>query len=383
VGLSEAAREGGPSALADEAIPAESPPASETAAAAESAQLDQPRKSAGATPAPAATTAADEQRPTEPQRPSLGRAPGPIQPTDSFAVAGRKAMWLHVSRMLDREDAVRDPAQTDALKRYRVATRRLRAAIRVFREAYPKRETKSLRTALADLAGALGRVRDLDVRVEELDRWASDRGDGTPEAVKPLRSALAAQRRAAATVLARKLDARNHHRLLTALVDFVTADDDETGLHDGSPERTTRDHAASSIWSAYELVRAYASVVRWADLPTLHGLRIEAKRLRYTLEFLGHVLGPEREWVLERLVALQNHLGALNDATLAVAAIRAFLGERHAGLAPEERAAIVTYLGDRERELGRLRRSVGRAWRPVVSITFARRLARAVVVRPT
>ena len=325
--------------------------------------------------------AAPEERPSEP-RPTLGRAPGPIQPTDSFAAAGRKAMWLHVSRMLDREDAVRNPSETDALKRYRVATRRLRAAIRVFREAYPKRETKALRTALADLAGALGRVRDLDVRLEELDRWAEERGEGTPAAVGPLRAALTGQRRAAAAILVRKLDSRSHHRLLTALVLFVTEQDETSGPHDGSPERTTRDHAASSIWAAYELVRAYASIVRWADVPTLHGLRIEAKRLRYTLEFLGHVLGPEKDLVLERLVALQDHLGALNDATLAVAAIRIFLGERHAGLTPNERTAIVAYLGDRERELNRLRRSVGRAWRPVVSITFARRLARAVVVRP-
>ena len=36
---------------------------------------------------------------------------------------------------------------------------------------------------------------------------------------------------------------------------------------------------------------------------------------------------------VERLVALQDHLGALNDATLAVTARpRAFLGERHAAL---------------------------------------------------
>jgi triphosphatase len=319
----------------------------------------------------------------EPARPTLGRAPAPIEPTDSFAVAGRKAMWLHVSRMLEREDAVRDPSETDALKRYRVATRRLRAALRVFREAYPKRETKALRTALADLAGALGRVRDLDVRVEELDRWADERGEGTPGAVAPLRAVLTSRRRAAAAVLVRKLDSRSHQRLLTALVLFVTEQDEAAALRDGSPERTTRDHAASSVWAAYELVRAYASIVRWADLPTLHGLRIEAKRLRYTLEFLGHVLGPEKDLVIERLVGLQDHLGALNDATLAVAAIRTFLGERHAALSPDERTAIVAYLGDRERELNRLRRSVGRAWRPVVGITFARRLARAVVVRPT
>jgi CHAD domain-containing protein len=292
-------------------------------------------------------------------------------------------MWPHVSRMLDREEAVRDPAQTDALKRYRVATRRLRAALRLFRDGYPKRETKALRAGLSDLADALGRVRDLDVRIEELDAWSRERGDGAEAAVAPLRAALATRRRRAAAALTRRLESRRHRRLLADLVAFVTADPDARGLDDGSPDRMIRDRAASGIWATYEQVRAYTSVVRWADLPTLHGLRIQAKRLRYAIEFLGDVLGPERAALVERLVALQDHLGALNDATLAVATIRAFLGERHATLAADERAAIVTYLADRERALGRLRRSVGRVWRPIVGTAFERSLGRTVVVRPT
>jgi CHAD domain-containing protein len=314
--------------------------------------------------------------------PSLGKQPEPIRPTDSFAAAGRKAMWIQVDRMLAREAAVRDPSETDALKRYRVATRRLRAALRVFREAYPKRETKPIRTGLSDLADALGAVRDLDVRLEEIERWAAEQDDEARTAIEPLRKALAARRHAAAATLARKLDSRGHHRLMVTLIGFVTALEADAASPGGAPDRSVRDRAASSVWTAYELVHAYASVVRWADLPTLHALRIEAKRLRYTIEFLGDVLGPGRELAVERLVALQDHLGALNDATLAVTAIRGFLGERHATLNPEQRATTVAYLGDRERELSRLRRSVDRAWRPVAGVTFARRLARAVVSQP-
>jgi CHAD domain-containing protein len=323
--------------------------------------------------------------PAERLLPSLGPEPGPILPTDSFAAAGRKAMWVQVDRMLQREEAVRDPEQADALKRYRVATRRLRAALRVFRDAYPARETKPIRAGLSELADALGTVRDLDVRIEEVDRWARGRdgADGDAgHAIAPLRRSLTARRRDAAAALARKLDSRSHRRLIAGLVDFVTALEPEVGPHAGAPDRATRDRAGSSVWTAYEQVRAYAAIVRWADLPTLHALRIEAKRLRYTLEFLGSQLGPDKDLLVERLVALQDHLGALNDATLAVAAVRSFLGDHHASLSPEERAGTISYLGERERELSRLRRGVGRAWRPVVGITFARRMARAVVSRP-
>jgi len=291
-------------------------------------------------------------------------------------------MWVQVDRMLQREDAVRDPAQTDALKRYRVATRRLRAALRVFRDAYPRRETKAIRAGLSDLADTLGAVRDLDVRLDEVARWVGEAEAGSEAAIAPLRRNLEAQRQAAAAALGRKLDSRGHRRLISALVTFVTTIDPDVAPHAGTPDRATRDRAGSSVWAAYEQVRAYAAIVRWADMATLHGLRIDAKRLRYTVEFLGNVLGPEKDWLIERLVALQDHLGALNDATLAVAAVRSFLGDHHATLSPEERAAAISYLGDRERELARLRRGVGRAWRPVVGVTFARRMARVVVSRP-
>jgi len=321
--------------------------------------------------------------PLVPLLPSLGPEPGPILPSDSFAAAGRKAMWIQVDRMLQREESVRDPAQADALKRYRVATRRLRAALRVFRDAYPRREVKAIRSGLSDLADRLGKVRDLDVRLEEVDRWAKEQGGDADSAIAPLRKSLAAQRQSAAASLARQLDGRAHRRLIIALVTFVTTLEPEVAPHPGTPDRSTRDRAGSSIWTAYEALRAYAAIVRWADLPTLHGLRIDAKRLRYTIEFLGSVLGAEQEWLVERLVALQDHLGALNDASLAVAEVRSFLGESHAGLSPDERAAAIGYLGDRERALGRLRRGVGRAWRPVVGVTFERRLARAVVRRPS
>jgi len=318
-----------------------------------------------------------------PLLPSLGPEPGPILPADSFAAAGRKAMWIQVDRMLQREEAVRDPAQADALKRYRVATRRLRAALRVFRDAYPRRETRPIRSGLSELADALGRVRDLDVRLEEVDRWVKDRGGDAGSAIGPFRRTLARQRESAAASLGRQLDRRAHRRLVASLVTFVTTLEPEVAPHPGTPERSTRDRAGSRVWAAYEKLRAYAQIVPSADLPTLHCLRIDAKRLRYAIEFLGSVLGTEQELLVERLVALQDHLGALNDASLAVAAARSFLAENDAGLSAEERAAMIGYLGDRERALGTLRRGVGRAWRPAAGGTFEGRLARAVVSRPS
>ena len=87
----------------------------------------------------------------------LGEAPAPLRPTDSFRDAARAAMWPQVARMLEVEPALRDPSAGDELKRYRVATRRLRAALRVFEEALPKRALRDIQPELGELARAVGR----------------------------------------------------------------------------------------------------------------------------------------------------------------------------------------------------------------------------------
>lgn len=312
---------------------------------------------------------------------SLGAAPSGIEAGDPFGVAGRKAMWVQVQRLLAREPAIRDPAETDALRRYRVATRRLRSALRFFRDAYGARETRSLRNGLSDLADALGRVRDLDVRVEHLGRWSRERADDAPADVEPLLLAWGRERNEAAAALVRELDSRGHRRLQERLVAFVETPSASTA-QDDRPGRLVRDRAASSIWLAFENVRAYGPVIPWADLPTLHALRVDAKRLRYAIEFLAPVLGPRHELLVERLVALQDHLGALNDAVTTVDAIRAWLRDGHVTLSAAQRASVAAYLVEREREAARLRRGVGRTWRPIAGVTFARRLGRVVVVAP-
>jgi CHAD domain-containing protein len=147
--------------------------------------------------------------------------------------------------------------------------------------------------------------------------------------------------------------------------------------------RTVRDWSASRIWASYERLRSYDSVIRSADLPTLHGARIAGKRLRYALEFLDDVLGADQPALVYRLVALQDHLGELNDAALMTEAVRGFVERRQPdSLADDERAAIDRYLVDRERAIARLRRTVPWVWLPVAGAPFARRLGRAIIASP-
>jgi CHAD domain-containing protein len=139
-----------------------------------------------------------------------------------------------------------------------------------------------------------------------------------------------------------------------------------------------RDTAPSRIWAAYEGVRGYEAVLRWADVETLHDLRIAAKWLRYALEFVREALGDDAGPLITRVTALQDHLGLMHDADVTASLARTFLVEHAGDLSGLESAAIGRYLVDREREVARLRRTIGPTWRGVAGLPFRRSLGRVV-----
>jgi len=89
-------------------------------------------------------------------------------------------------------------------------------------------------------------------------------------------------------------------------------------------------------------------------------------------------LGPESDPLIERVTALQDHLGLMNDADVTASMTRTFLVEHAGELSPIESAAIGRYLVDREREVARLRRTIGATWRGVAGARFRRSLGRVV-----
>jgi CHAD domain-containing protein len=96
------------------------------------------------------------------------------------------------------------------------------------------------------------------------------------------------------------------------------------------------------------------------------------------MEFVREPLGPDIDPLIARVTALQDHLGLMNDADVTASMTRTFLAEQAGDLTAPQSAAIGRYLLDREREVERLRRSVGATWRGVAGLRFRRTLGRVV-----
>ena len=317
--------------------------------------------------------------PEAPALPGLhvDRAPG-VLAEDHIAEAGRKVLRFHLARMLAVEPGTRSGQDPEDLHKMRVATRRQRAAWRVFGHAYDGKRTKRYRIRLRDVARRLGAVRDLDVLIEHAVDYQKAQSAAEARAFEPLVASWRTRRDGARALLIQELDSDRHARWLEAYRAFVQSEGRAALPVAPTEAHRVRDTMPSRIWAAYEGVRAYEPALRWADVTTLHDLRIASKWLRYTLEFVREALGPEAGPLIDRVVAMQDHLGLLNDADVAAGLARRFLVEHTGELHEHESAAIARYLVDRERELARLRRAVGPPWRGVAGLTFRRQLGRLV-----
>jgi CHAD domain-containing protein len=297
---------------------------------------------------------------------------------DSLPEAARKVLKFHFIRMRAKEKGTRDGSDVEDLHQMRVSTRRMRAAWRVFDDAFKPARTQKLRRRLRVVADRLGAVRDLDVLIEGLESYRAGLDPEQQPGLEPLLAVWRRQRATARDLLIDELDSRRYAAFVDGMKDFLDAGSNEaaTVASPTLPHRM-RDRVPSQIWAAYEAVRAYELVLPWADVETLHQLRIATKWLRYDLEFFGETLGPDSARLLERVVALQDFLGCLNDADVAAKLARDVLVARAGELSRPEAEAIGAYLHSRERELARRRRALGPVWRAVAGAPFRRALGRA------
>ena len=320
--------------------------------------------------------AVDEAVPTD-NRLIVGKTPG-VTAEDHVAEAGRKVMRFHLARMLARETGTREGVDPEELHAMRVATRRQRAAWRVFGASFRPGRTKRYRRGLREIASRLGAVRDLDVLLDAADAYRADLPVSEQRALEPLLTDWREHRDDARVLLIRELDSDGYRRWVDDYRDFVRTEGVALIPVGPTQPHHVRDTAPSRIWAAYEQVRGYEPVLRWADVETLHELRIAGKWLRYTLEFVREALGDDAAPLIARVTALQDHLGLMNDANVSASMARTFLVEHAGELSALEGAAIGRYLVSREREVARLRRTIGTPWRGVASVTFRRKVGRVV-----
>ncbi|GAB7526553.1 CHAD domain-containing protein [Paraburkholderia sp. 2C] len=214
------------------------------------------------------------------------------------------------------EAAVRDAPDVEFIHQMRVAQRRLKTAAKMFPAWIDGRWTTRVEPRFKWLSDLLGEARDWDVFT---DSTLPELGKADVDA-----AAWDATREAAEQ---RRMDARKqvqeamrspvYAELALAWLEWIS----DLSLR-GTPEkargRSLRKYVKKRIEKHYKRVTRETKLTA-LDAATRHKVRIQAKRLRYTIEFFESIVSHKtRRDVSKTLSRMQSVLGDGNDAVVAL-----------------------------------------------------------------
>jgi len=325
--------------------------------------------------------------PVKERYPRVRKSTG-IKADDSMAEAGRKIFRFHFARMIAHEEGTRKGDDIEELHDMRVSTRRMRAAFEVFSPYFRPKVVKAHLKGLRATGRALGRVRDLDVFMEKAQHYLESLPETDRYGLDPLLNAWEEERASDRDLMLAHLDSESYQTFKRSFNGFVTtpgigAKSNQNGK---ANPYLVRELAPILIYSRLAAVRAYESIVPNAGIEQLHALRIEFKKLRYTVEYFREVLGDGANEVIEDIKGLQDHLGDLNDANVACQILQQFINtweERQIDLPLYERQnpePVVAYLAAKHAERYRLMITFPETWAHFNRPEFRKNLALAISV---
>lgn len=248
--------------------------------------------------------------------------------------------------MLMRADApLRLNMDPEAVHQARVATRKLRSDLRTFGPLLREEWVRSLRGKIKWFTDELGAVRDADVLVGRLRRWAARLSAKNVRAVEAVIERFAKESHAARAELAGVLREKRYLELLNELVD--AAADPRVEQPASEPAIDVLPRLVEVPWK--KLCKAITALNNKAGDEQLHRVRIKAKRCRYAAEAIVPVGGKPIVRFARRVQRFQRILGELHDAVVAEQRLREIKGDREDIFAAGTLAAMESLAADEAR----------------------------------
>lgn len=255
------------------------------------------------------TVNADPSRPTRPVKakpPLLERS---MESAEAFRLIAASAIE-HLSLNGDYLQRTGDP---EAVHQMRVAVRRLRAAMTMFKPLLGDPVSQSLRVELRWLQQGLGDARDWDVLLADTVAPLEGVFGDTP-GYHQLCAAIDRRRQERRAAALRELAGPRLTRLILQLTFWCE------GAGGGQPHSAAPiAHLARAILrKRYRKIRKVMPLLNDLSPEERHQCRIDIKKLRYAVDFFSSLFPAKRTQRLAALLAsMQDKLGALNDLATA------------------------------------------------------------------
>jgi CHAD domain-containing protein len=230
---------------------------------------------------------------------------------DSSETAFAAAAVLERLKMLTKEaEGVKDGSDIEFVHRMRVASRRLRTALRVFADCLPRRPHKVWTRLVRQVTRSLSRARDLDVQLDFIAGMDTRRlKPGFRPGVQRLRLRLKQQRAALQDEVVRRVENFESSGVVESMQDRLEPLATEVPAGNALWRRARREITTHLD----ELLVFVPFVDRPECQRELHQMRIATKHLRYSFELFRPLFGDQLEKAIDMTKEIQELLGDIHD----------------------------------------------------------------------
>lgn len=241
------------------------------------------------------------------------------------ATAGIKLVLItRFEELVSWRDAALDWSDPEGVHSMRVASRRLRSALRDFMPYVRKRRLARVLKQLRQLAAALGEVRDHDVAIHGLEEMQRQVPRESSAALKELIEARKTARDETRNQLEAIIAVEEMQALQTEFVsriDEATSPERKSKRND-EPQPTFADMARAIILARLkEFEKLSNALFKPLDSDALHDMRIAVKRLRYAIELFQSCWPRSIATLAKRAAHIQTALGDIHDCDVWIASV--------------------------------------------------------------
>lgn len=216
------------------------------------------------------------------------------------------AQWEELLRL---RSAVLETSDSEAIHDLRVASRRFRATLGLYKPLLPKKGTTELNKSTRKLTRLLGGLRNID---EALNFFCGHRTKA--ETAGQVEAQIAAKRPKELVRISKALAKIDSHRLDLIVQKSVLRLGNKLSGDTKLPNLTTYfSKTCRSLFKPINKLQLKAASRKHQEM--LHPLRIAIKKWRYFFETAGPVLESDVNAILGQLKEYQTILGRLNDVT--------------------------------------------------------------------
>jgi len=258
--------------------------------------------------------------------------------TQAVNVYGAKIVHDHLTAMQAEVEGVMTSEDIEYVHRMRVASRRLRSSLAIFKASFPKSDFKQFVKDIRGVTRALGQARDLDVQIEILENSIPDFKDlQLSPGVNCLLLRLKQQRLAVQSQVVAAMKTLEEDETICRIARWAAPWLEKTdNAYLNSPELL--ELAFLNIKTQLQAMLNFDRFVRdETNVAELHAMRISAKHLRYTMEIFESLYGEQIKPFISQVKRLQDLLGSIHDADVWMEMIPIFI--------KQEEQRIIAYFG--------------------------------------